>query len=504
MPKNLINIGVTSPGGFGLNTQTSGGILPAGWATVAENIVFDDKGRFSARKGTQKTTSSGAASAFMSLHEYVDAGGNTLIIGAADDKIYKLAGGSLTDISGTITTPTADNWKFQNFNGKCVGYQDGHAPIEISTVSGSFVDAGGTQYNGSDVLAAYGRLWTIYNNTLYYSDLLINSYAGGSSGSFDLATYWKGGMDEAVAIADFNGYLVVFGKRNIVIYSNPDDPVSSMTIVENISGIGCIARDSVQNTGEDIIFLSADGVRSLSRVIQEKSLPIGDLSQHNQDYILGYVADETKDDIKSVHCKCGNFYLLSLPTSGKTFYFDMRGRMQDGSARTTEWGLSPTSMLSLVDGTLYLAVDSGYISTYTGYLDGVALDGSGGSAYTLLYEGAWNDGGQEVGDLLKIPKKLRYNILGGEGQTVVLKWAFDYQEVFSTHLIGIPVSQGSEWGIAEYNIGEWSGTKVFNDANAPMNKTGQVIKIGFQSEINGEAIAIQRIDLQVKVGRIGI
>jgi len=468
MPKQLLALGITSPGGLGLNKQVSGGILPPGWATKAENIVFDDKGRFSARYGYQHINTTPVATQFKAIHEYVDAAGNTLIIGTADNKIYKQVGATLTDISGAITTPTANNWKFQNFNGKCVGFQDGHAPIEVATVSSNFADGSGTQYDGNDVLAAYGRLWTVYDNNLYYSDLLINSFAGGSSGSFDLASYWKGGMDEAVAIADFNGYLVVFGKRNIIVYDNPDDPTSSMSIVENISGIGCIARDSVQSTGEDLVFLSADGVRTLSRVIQEKSLPVGDISRNNKDHILSYALNEDADDIKSVHCKCGNFYLLSLPTSGKTFYFDFRQRLEDGSARTTEWELAPEAMYSTVDGALYFGITTGYISSYGGHLDAVLANGDDGDTYRIDYEGAWNDAGQEAASLLKIPKNLRYKILGGEGSTITIRWAFDYQETFTSYNVTIPVSIGSEWGEAEWGEGEWSGTHVFNDVRANM------------------------------------
>lgn len=501
MPKQLLVVGMSSPGGLGLNKQTSAGILPPEWATVVSNAVFDDKGRLSARKGTQRLHASPSASAFKTIHEYIDATGSKLIIGSADNKIYKLVSGTLTDISGTITTPTADNWKFQNFNGKCVGYQEGHAPIELATVGGSFTNGGGTQYNGTDALAAYGRIWTIHNNVLYYSDLLINSYAGGSSGFFDLASYWKGGMDEAIAIADFNGFMVVFGKRNILIYDNPDDPTSAMSLVENISGIGCMARDTVQNTGEDIVFLSADGIRTLGRVIQEKSLPTGDLSINNREYILEYVLEENTSEIKSAYHRREGFYIISLPTSGKTFYMDMRKRLQDASARTTEWDIAPVAMMSTVSGLLYMAQDTGYISEYKNYLDSVASDGTNGNSYLLDYEGSWSDLEDEVANLLKIPKSIHYTILGGNSQTVTTKWAFDYEDSFHTHNITIPSSGASEWGEGEWGEGEWSGGAILNALGISAAGTGQVIKVGFSVEVNGSIIAIQRVNMKLKLGR---
>jgi hypothetical protein len=257
MPKSLLPLTVSAPGFFGLNTQNAGSVLPVGWSTKAENCIFDEVGRLASRKGSQRLNATVVTSTprIRQVHEYIDASGNTLNIFAADNKIYKEVSGTMTDISGTITTPTGDDWQFANFNGTCVGYQASHAPIVLTTTGGTFANASGTQHNGNMVLSAHGRLWTALSNTLYYSDLLTNNYTGGSSGTFDLAKFWPNGMDEAVALAEFNGLLLVFGKHSIIVYENADD-VSNMAIVEGIDGIGCPYRDSIASVGNDIIFAS--------------------------------------------------------------------------------------------------------------------------------------------------------------------------------------------------------------------------------------------------------
>lgn len=284
MPKNLVHFGFNYPGFFGLNTQQEDEALDPRWATTATNMVFDNNSRLAARKGSKKVNATvvSGSPVIKSMYEYIDGNGNKLIIFAAGNKIYKSVGDAVTDISGSITTPSADNWQFKNFNGWCVGFQTGHNPIVITSVGGTFADSGGTQYQGAMVESAGGRLWTETGNTLYYSDLLINNFTGGSAGNFDLASYWQGGMDEAIAITEFNGYLVVFGKNNIIIYS---EAASTATLVENISGIGCIARDSIQQIGNDVIFLSSKGLMALSRVIQEKSTPERDVSKNVRDYM---------------------------------------------------------------------------------------------------------------------------------------------------------------------------------------------------------------------------
>ncbi len=84
-------------------------------------------------------------------------------------------------------------------------------------------------------------------------------------------------------------------KRNIVIYSGLDDIANSLTLSDVIVGTGCIARDSVQVIGSDVVFLSDNGLMSLGRVIQEKSAPMRDLSRNVRDSLVTYVKSEDKE-----------------------------------------------------------------------------------------------------------------------------------------------------------------------------------------------------------------
>ena len=487
---------------FGLNTQQDDEALDPRWATTATNMVFDNNSRLAARKGTKQVNATVVTNTptIKAMHEYIDGNGNKLIIFAADNKIYKLVGDTATDISGTITTPTADNWQFKNFNSWCVGFQLGHDPVVITAVGNNFADSGGTQYQGTMVESAGGRLWTETGNTLYYSDLLINNFTGGSSGNFDLASYWQGGMDEAVAITEFNGYLVVFGKNNIIIYSAA---ASTATLVENISGIGCIARDSIQQIGNDVIFLSTKGLMALSRVIQEKSTPERDISKHVRDYLLGFVGAADGPNIKSTYNKKEGFYLLSMPTSGITFHFNVAQAMQDGSFRATTWQTHYNSFLTAQDDTLYFGNDDGFITEYRGYLDGVTSGGTGGAGYTVEYLGTWNEFNQEAANLEKLPKRASLQLDGGFGTLITFKWLFDFDE--STALSKtLTLADGSwdEFGVGEFAESEF-GTGIFNrQVRVPMRGSGRVIKTGVVFTTTGSEVGIQRIDVQAKLGKL--
>lgn len=515
MPKPLIPASVSAPAFFGLNSQRKADILPFQWATKAENAVIDDSGRITARNGYQNINATviGSTPDVRSGFEYKDASGNTLKIVAAGNTIYKIAGDVLTDISGTITTPTDDNWKFQNFNGKCIGFQSGHAPIVLSSAAGSFADitiASGTA-SSNEVLAAFGRLWILDGTDLKYCASLDETHWSTGAGSFDLSTVWLAGMDIPVALAEFNGYLVVFGQTSIIIYENPWVPTGTgaidatgMALVESLGGIGCIARDTVQHIGTDILFLSSQGVRSLGRTIQEKSMPVNDISKNVSDDLNALIQSETLANLKSAYSKVDGFYALTLPVSDKTYYFDLRQRLQDGSYKVTTWTSAFTCMFVDSSDDLYLGT-AGYINKYQGYLDNVASDGTGGSAYEFAYESGWNDlatQNQPISSFTKIPKKLSLLLLGGAGQTVVLKWAFDFIDSFNSFSKTLDTDNVAEYNVAEYNIGEYSGGLVYNRIRAPMNKSGQVIKFGVNITINGAAVALQQIDMYSKTGRM--
>ncbi len=147
--------------------------------------------------------------------------------------------------------------------------QAAHEALLYRKVSGSFIfqrlgDIGSlpsgyavTDFKPNCALAAYGRIWMADiagdPQTVYFSRLLDGSdFQGGDSGSVSLNAVFPN-TDKIVAMAAHNDFLIIFGRNNIAIYNNPID-VTIMSLVDYIPNVGCVARDSVQNTGTDIIF----------------------------------------------------------------------------------------------------------------------------------------------------------------------------------------------------------------------------------------------------------
>tara|TARA_R110000803_G_scaffold53396_2_gene109631 strand:+ start:1084 stop:3534 length:2451 start_codon:yes stop_codon:yes gene_type:complete len=345
---------------------------------------------------------------------------------------------------GTIATHHLDNAVVTN---------DSSPP---TVTSGEFKPTCGTGF--------YGRLWlggvTEEKDVLHYSALLDGDdfTLRGGGGAFDLKNVW--GKDEITAIAPFYGQLAVFGRNNIALYSRPDS-VSQMQLSEVIRGIGCIARDSVQAIGDDLVFLSSTGLRSLARTSEKDKVPLTDLSVNIKDTLIRNLAQSTR--ITSGYIENEGVYILSFPDNNLTYVFDFKHLTPNQAPRITTWTFAnkkhPTTIAyTSLYGMLVGQADGG-ISEYTGYYDteaswatatvgGVAQVVQASSPYTSDFATVWLDLGQSV--QASLLKRLFMTIEGGSGSTLFLKWYKDFNIESSkiTSIILNPRTLGlnSIWG----------------------------------------------------------
>jgi hypothetical protein len=366
--------------------------------------------------------------------------------------------------------------------------------MDAGTVPTTYASA--SDFKPNVVIGAYGRTWwaDIVNDkqTVYFSALLDGTnLASGDSGYLSLIDVFPNG-DEVVGLAAHNGFLVIFGKRNIAIYSNPID-VTRLELVDLVANVGCIARDSIVNTGTDVMFLSDTGVRSIARVIQEKSAPINDISFNVRDELVAFVEAETnKIKIKATYYPKDAFYILTLPTSKYVFCFDLRGRLQNGASRVTIWdSMEPTALHVTYTGDLFLGQE-GYIGKYFGFLDDTAT-------YRLRYYTNYFDLGNPT--TMKFLKKGNFVVVGGIGQNVALKYGFDYINSYRSITKQLRTGSVYEYNIGEYNIAEYSSGLVLEEVNSNLGGSGSIIQLGFEADINAAPLSIQKIDIYVKAGK---
>jgi hypothetical protein len=500
--------------------------------------VIDKYGRIGARRGWTPVNSSvntdlGSGNPVEFIFEVVT-GGGTDLLSAGNNKLFV---GTTTMTTKTVRnatnsgdatyTITANNWQgaalsygdVSDFQPHVYLAQAAHPMLvyhELPTSGGAFDahdsgtfgyqrvgDAAALPLNHSTstfmpswVLSAYGRIWcggiAGDTQTVYFSDLLAGTdFQNGSAGYLNLQEVLPNG-DPVVAAAAHNGYIIFFGKKNTAIYANPLD-TGGLVLVEVLSNIGCIARDSVQSIGTDVLFLSDAGVRSLQRVIQEKSLPMRDISKNVRDELISQVASETDlTKIKSIYYERDAIYLLTLPTTKFVYCFDTRASLQDGAMRVTIWdSLEPKAFFVTQNKDLYIG-KPGYIGKYFGHSDN-------GSVYRLQYFTNYFD--FDAATTLKILKKIGWVLIGGTNQSLAVKWGFDYSEGYQATTYTLDTAVVYEYNIGEYNIAEYSSGIVLDRFSINAGGQGTVMQLGLEADINGNPLSIQKIDVGIKKGK---
>jgi hypothetical protein len=530
MAQQLRNITIQAPAFAGINTEDSPVDIDQTFAEQANNCVIDKFGRVGSRKGTVKLTTTdpssllGSSRGIEAVHEYVKNDGTKTVFSAGNNKIFT-GTTQLTEVTLPANyTITANNWKIVTFNNNAYFFQRGHKPLVSvagSTTLAEVVDGSYDGPQGNEVLAAYGRLWVAdvedNKHTVYWSDLLDGSdFHSGSAGSLNLSKVFPTGNDEIVALSAHNGFLIIFCKNSVIIYQGADTPSSNTAdfrIADTIAGVGCVARDSVQNTGTDVIFLAKDGVRSFSRVVQEKSMPMRDISKNVRTDIISLTANQTQP-IKSVYSPENAFYLLTFPSNNQIFCFDMRGSLPNGAHRVTTWtDVDPRSLTCFQDGTVCFGKVDG-IYKYDEYSDD-------GSSFRMTYfSNPLNFGDSSR---LKFLKKFNITFIGNKTSNSNIKWGYDYTNTYNEQRIegaNLVNAVSAEYGVAEYgtkettedsqgNVGDPSFaeseyTSGIDIQRPKVNTTGSgaVVQIGIESVIEGQSFSIQQIDVQALLGRI--
>jgi hypothetical protein len=503
MAQPLTSINLVAPAFKGVNTEDSPIAQDPSFADVADNAVIDKRGRIAARKGIDVITTNKTALGSDHVHKvhyFYDDAGNEVVFTAGNNKIMT-GTTTLTDATPGSYTITANNWKIVNFNDKAYFFQRGYDPLVYDNATGlrtfTVANSGATNatFKCHEALAAYGRLFIVDNatdtQTIYWSDLLDGSaFTGGSSGSIDVSKAWPDGYDEVRALAAHNDLLIVFGKHSIIVYSGASSP-ASMAIADTIAGVGCICRNSVQHIGTDVLFMSNSGLRSLGRTIQEKSLPISDLSLNIKTELIE-VIQARSEPTASVYSPENSFYLIAFPGQSTVYCFDLKGALENGSYRVTRWpSVGHKCFERKTDGTLYIGTSDG-LGQYSGFKDNT-------SSYRFRYYSP----GLTFGDpsKIKLLKKVKPTIVGAGGATVFMKWAYDFETAFKTYTFSIGNQSPALFGISEFTVGEYTGGELTTRNSVSGTGNGSVITIGMEAEINGSALSLQEINVLALIGK---
>ena len=403
----------------------------------------------------------------------------------------------------------------------------------VTTIATSNVNLSGEAtllFDPSCALGDFGRMWyggvARDSGTLYYSDNLIGEKLNaGAAGVLDLRTVW--GTDEIVGLGSLEDKILIFGKQNIVIYSGASNP-DTMVLDEVISGVGLAGRDNISYVNADIIFMSYEGLKSLKRVIQtDGKAPIEDLSVTVRNDLARILSTVDVDTLNSTYYAEEGFILTFIPTEKLAYVFDFAG--QQGLPRITTFSFitSPLCGLGTIDGNLFLGLTTS-VAEYDGYHDVSIAESTSTYAnqtvcvaagntwesskcwtftnanYSYTFQTSWLDLNNPT--QAKIVKSGLFTITGGRGATAeVLVYkdydiGFPYSKTFTLSTTATIFLYGkivSLFGDAIYASA--AGPKEYK---VPLGRTGRVIRLKMNLEVNGNYSSLVNTTLLTKQGKI--
>ncbi len=447
------------------------------------------------------------------LFQFNNSSGNKLIATAtvsSTRKIFKLDSPytDFEDITGS-TSPSGNDWQFVNFNDKVIGARESNTMIAY-TGSSNFANisaASGTVPDGNIVHSAFGRLWAqkadtgTGQNIIAYSALLDETHWSTGAGEINVlgtAGAVSNGYDELVAISSFDGFLVAFLRNSIVIYDSPEAP-SSLVIEQIIQGIGCLARDSVQQVGDDIYFLSDTGVRSLKQVVfTANRVELKETSKIVRRDLVDDMTGGVASKIRSSYDPREGQYWLKSP-AGNIWVFNNHSLVDTEQLRITKYTNTDWYSFVYFEGDTFLSY-KGCIGKYHGYTD-IDIATSPPTAKTYSCRWASNYADFDT-SRLKILKNVGVTVFGASGQQITLDWDFDQGNATSSSTIKIEEKgAASEWNVAEWGLSEFSGGIALSKLKSSASRMGRTVSLGLTFNSNGNAMSVEQMSLFAKIGR---
>ena len=562
MAQQQQNISISAPGFQGINTEDSPLQQEPGFASVADNCIIDAFGRVGSREAFGSYTDTDdipydvAAQATTETKQFKQIGGGFIgdefftivivshiqyssvgVVLAEDNYIAKVVGQAVINLPFPALQDerNLNNAKILAFNDDIYIFSKGNEALRfdgltVELLFGGTVDVDyipptddtgvlAVEMDGEIATAAYGRLWVsgVNNdyNTVYYSDLLIGDqwYDGravpidtqNTGGIIDVSQYWPQGADRITGIVAHNGLLVIFGRHSILIYgsgNNFADPadIGGLVLQDTITNLGLVNRDAVVATGSELMYVDDSGVRSLGRTIQEKSVPLGNMTQNVKGQLQAVIATENEQDISLFFMPDKNLVVCQLAGTQQAYVMNVLQPAVNGAMKITRWTDTKFNRGFYVEEggdsyTLLAGKDTGGVLKYESYIEW------DDEPYLMKYASNIFTFGDSL--VQKFVKQVDFTIISTQiDAPAVVRWGYSGTlDYWANKIITAQVP-------ALYNIDSFTHA-TFSPALSTLKRyrtntkgSGALVRVGFEGNINGNSMSIQEINIQTLLGRI--
>lgn len=415
----------------------------------------------------------------------------------------------------------------------CILKDEAFTPVNAQITDIDGLKAG--DIDGDIATSAYGRLWVTGvggdYHTIHYSSLLdetqwydasdTTSATGNTGGLIDVREYWPVESDSIVNIHAHNGLLLVFGRNSILIYANADagDPAgeNGIQLQDTISNVGLVRRDAICNIGTDVMFVDESGVRTIGRVVEERSNPLQEASVNVRREIQEVITQEIALDprwsgIKMEYIPSKSIAIMLCCGLRLAYVFHLNKPSKTGGFKVTRWTncfWNDTAECKMEGGDIvYLGGKPGRgLLRYEGYVEN---DEDGEiNPFIFRYESqALALGGQSMQTV--IPKSIHYICMGEKvvGAANAL-WGFS-DKMVSNREFNIEVEGESRYNIHQFTddgegeLAGWyyQGGAYYSGYKINTNGSGQLFRVGLEIKVQGGRYALQEFDINSAVGRL--
>lgn len=308
----------------GMNNRQHGSNIAKNQMTLLKNVDIGVPGDAKKRPGLTLIEDLGNNAGY-GLFGFEPAGGTDELMAIEDTNLKGWTGsGSFATRKSDFTAGTASKMLK-------VG-EEGENDVLVIKIDGNnwfrmledhtFQDLGSTSGSGTDSppasdVAEYfrNRWWILKDNHLYYSTAFPADY----SSAFNTTSGWyliPVGEERAIIGVRDTG-LVVIGSEQIWGI-NPSVTPAATDKAEKLLEIGCVAKKTAIQVGDDILFMAKDGVRALFRTVQDKL-------QSGASFPLSF---PLKDEVESINWAqiskataifFDNKYFISLPVDSSSY-----------------------------------------------------------------------------------------------------------------------------------------------------------------------------------------
>ena len=102
---------------------------------------------------------------------------------------------------------------------------------------------------------------------------------------------------------------------------------------------------------------------------------------------------------------------------------------------------------------------------------------------------------------IKILKKIRPTIIGGNNSDIILSWTYDFSVQANTSRFRVGTSTPGFYGESEYTQVEFTLGDLISRKSLNCTGNGSVISVGLQTEVNGSIISLQEMNVLALVGK---